>query len=85
MVAQKDQGLLYAIFHYLKLIQTHQSLDGVSVKEVPQIKYRVLNHWDNLDGTIERGYAGYSFMGLGTFAFLSKSTMCRLCEGKRFQ
>ena len=60
VVAQKDQGLLYAIFHYLKLIQTHQSLDGVSVKEVPQIKYRVLNHWDNLDGTIERGYAGYS-------------------------
>ena len=60
VAAQKDQGLLYAIFHYLKLIQTHQSLDEVSVKEVPKIIYRVLNHWDNLDGTIERGYAGYS-------------------------
>ncbi|KAB2857159.1 MAG: alpha-glucuronidase, partial [Anaerolineae bacterium] len=39
----------------------HQSLDDLHVASSPRLKYRILNHWDNLDGTIERGYAGFSF------------------------
>lgn len=60
VAAKKDIGVLYGIFHYLKLIQTNQNLDNLHIKEEPRLQYRVLNHWDNLNGTIERGYAGYT-------------------------
>lgn len=56
-----DIGVLYGVFHFLRLLQTHQPLGNVHIESAPQLKYRILNHWDNLDGTIERGYAGFSF------------------------
>ncbi|MBZ0319871.1 MAG: alpha-glucuronidase [Anaerolineae bacterium] len=56
-----DIGVLYGVFHFLRLLQTHQPLDNVHIESAPKLKYRILNHWDNLDGTIERGYAGFSF------------------------
>ena len=37
-----------------------KGMKPLSMKEAPAFKYRILNHWDNLDGTIERGYAGHS-------------------------
>lgn len=58
--AKNDIGVLYGVFHYLRLIQTNQSLNKLNIKEEPKLQYRVLNHWDNLNGTIERGYAGYT-------------------------
>jgi alpha-glucuronidase len=60
ITANTDMGVLYGAFHFLKLIQTGQSLKNISVTEKPKIKHRVLNHWDNLDHTVERGYAGES-------------------------
>ena len=60
ILARTEIGMLYGVFHYLRLIQTNQSLDKLHIKENPKLKYRVLNHWDNLNGTVERGYAGYS-------------------------
>ena len=55
-----DKGLLYGVYHLLRLIQTTDSLNQLNIKEKPSYAIRVLNHWDNLDGTVERGYAGYS-------------------------
>ncbi|MBB4034911.1 alpha-glucuronidase [Dysgonomonas hofstadii] len=60
IAAKTDIGVLYGVFHYLKLMQTNRPLNNLSVKEEPKLQLRVLNHWDNLDGTIERGYAGYT-------------------------
>ncbi|MDD3079709.1 MAG: alpha-glucuronidase family glycosyl hydrolase [Paludibacter sp.] len=60
IAAKEDIGILYGIFHFLRLMQTNCSLEKLSIKEEPKLQYRVLNHWDNLNGTIERGYAGYS-------------------------
>jgi alpha-glucuronidase len=60
IAAQKDIGLLYGTFHLLRLIQTHQSLENLDVVSKPKIQYRLLDHWDNLDGSVERGYAGKS-------------------------
>ena len=60
IAGKTDKGTLYGIFHYLRLMQTQQNLDNLFIKENPKISYRVLNHWDNLNGSIERGYAGYS-------------------------
>lgn len=36
------------------------SLNALNISEKPDYRIRILNHWDNLDGTIERGYAGHS-------------------------
>jgi alpha-glucuronidase len=55
-----DVGALYGTFHLLRLMQTAQPLDTLAVSERPKVQLRMLNHWDNMDGTIERGYAGRS-------------------------
>ncbi len=53
-----EVGALYGAFHFLRLMQTLQRIDNLDVNEKPRLQLRVLDHWDNLDGTIERGYAG---------------------------
>ena len=58
--ANSDVAILYGVFHFLRLIQTGERLDALAIESVPRIEYRVLNHWDNLDRTVERGYAGFS-------------------------
>ena len=60
IAANTDIGVLYGVFRFLRHLQTHQPLDDLSIISAPKIKHRMLNHWDNLDGTIERGYAGFS-------------------------
>lgn len=55
-----DVGALYGTFHFLRLIQTNQSITNLSIESSPKINVRILNHWDNLDRTVERGYAGFS-------------------------
>jgi len=53
-------GLLYGVFHLLRLAQEAAPLTALNVREVPKIDRRILNHWDNLDRYVERGYAGES-------------------------
>jgi len=53
-------GSLYGTFYLLRLIQTLQPISHLDVSEKPHLQLRVLDHWDNLDGSIERGYAGKS-------------------------
>lgn len=60
ITALHDAGLLYGVFHFLRMLQTHQSIDNLNIRSTPKIKVRILNHWDNLDRTVERGYAGFS-------------------------
>lgn len=60
IAANTELGALYGAFHFLRLLQTHQSLAKLNIKQRPRLQVRMLNHWDNLNGTIERGYAGRS-------------------------
>lgn len=60
VAGNEDIAVLYGIFHFLRMLQTHQTLDALPVKSVPKLDLRILNHWDNLDRTVERGYAGFS-------------------------
>ena len=60
IAANRDVGVLYGAFHFLRLLQTYQRLAGLAVVSAPRLRHRMLNHWDNLDRTIERGYAGFS-------------------------
>ena len=55
-----DRGVLYGLFHLLRLISTESLPDNPDILERPATALRLLNHWDNLDGTVERGYAGGS-------------------------
>ena len=60
IASQREAGALYGAFHFLRLIQTRQPIQALDIAERPRLALRLLNHWDNLDGTIERGYAGAS-------------------------
>jgi alpha-glucuronidase len=61
ITGNEDAGVLYGVFHFLRILQTHGNIQNLDIVSSPKIKLRLLNHWDNLDGTIERGYAGFSF------------------------
>ena len=54
-------GILYGSFACIRYLQTGCTIKGVNVKESPSNPLRMLNHWDNMDGSIERGYSGKSF------------------------
>jgi alpha-glucuronidase len=60
IAANEDIGVLYGAFHFLRLLQTRRPLAQIDVAEAPGVRLRMLNHWDNLDRTVERGYAGAS-------------------------
>ncbi len=55
-----DKAVLYGSFHFLRLLQTEQPIQQLNIVSTPKIGHRMLNHWDNLDRTVERGYAGFS-------------------------
>ncbi len=58
--AASDAGLLYGAYHLLRLQQTGQSCENLDIREEPFYDLRILNHWDNPNGTCERGFAGKS-------------------------
>ncbi|MBL7747695.1 MAG: alpha-glucuronidase [Chitinophagaceae bacterium] len=60
IAANTDIGVLYGIFHFLRLLQTNQPIENLKLVSAPKLKLRMLNHWDNLNRTVERGYAGFS-------------------------
>lgn len=60
ITGKKDIGVLYGIYSFLRLIQTNQSIENLNIIDSPKTNIRILNHWDNLDRTVERGYAGFS-------------------------
>jgi len=59
--AGTEQGLLYGCFDLIRRIGQGISVRGLNIYEKPKNNIRMLNHWDNMDGSIERGYSGRSF------------------------
>ena len=55
-----ERGTLYGAFRFLRLLQTGKPVSPLAIEERPRMMLRLLDHWDNLDGSIERGYAGPS-------------------------
>lgn len=60
IASETEVGALYGTFHFLRLLQTNASIANLNIEEKPLTTHRLLNHWDNLDRTVERGYAGFS-------------------------
>ena len=60
IVANRDRGFLYGAYALLRHLQTGHSLENLNLVSAPKIERRILDHWDQLDRFIERGYAGFS-------------------------
>ena len=61
VIAAKDErGLLYGAFALLRHLNAGGSPEAIELQSAPRVRLRVVNHWDNLDGFVERGYAGAS-------------------------
>ena len=55
-----DSGVLYGVFAFLRSIALGRSIENLDEQAAPHVPVRWTNEWDNLDGSIERGYAGRS-------------------------
>lgn len=60
VTGKTDIGVLYGTYRFLQRIQIGKEITNLNVVSSPKIKIRVLNHWDNIDRSVERGYAGKS-------------------------
>ena len=68
-----------AAFRFLARMQRHEPLAGLNVHDAPRLKLRVLDHWDNPDRSIERGYAGQSIWDFWRLPGLPGSALPGLC------
>ncbi|MBE5844235.1 MAG: alpha-glucuronidase [Butyrivibrio sp.] len=59
--AADEKGALYGTYHILRMTARGELIDGLEKKCDPDNPLRMMNHWDNMDGSIERGYSGRSF------------------------
>lgn len=60
IVGNQPVGVLYGVYNWLNSIQSNTFDKSTELSDSPKINLRMLNHWDNLDRTVERGYAGFS-------------------------
>jgi len=60
IAGNSEIGALYGAFAYLRHLQSGASAKALDIVSAPKIQRRLLNHWDNVDRTIERGFAGFS-------------------------
>lgn len=60
IVGKDERGVLYGVFALLRAMCTGTPLEEIEGVDNPQTALRMINHWDNMSGDIERGYAGQS-------------------------
>ncbi|MBQ6362622.1 MAG: hypothetical protein IJI62_01320 [Lachnospiraceae bacterium] len=61
LAAADENGLLYGVFDLLRTVRLALPTEKLCRLHEPAFPLRMLNHWDNMNGTIERGYSGNSF------------------------
>ncbi|RCW74790.1 alpha-glucuronidase family glycosyl hydrolase [Saliterribacillus persicus] len=60
IIGNSVQGALYGAHHFLRSLQLKKTIDQLEIISSPKNDFRMLNQWDNFDGTVERGYSGNS-------------------------
>ena len=65
VMAKTDLGAMYGTYALQRLERTGKADGELDIREEPSYERRILNHWDNLDNTVERGYAGWSIWHWG--------------------
>ncbi|MFS8199639.1 alpha-glucuronidase family glycosyl hydrolase [Streptomyces sp. CWNU-52B] len=63
IAGRTERGVLSGVFHFIRQVQLGTPLAKVSSRQNPAVGLRMMNHWDNRDGSIERGYAGTTVFG----------------------
>lgn len=61
ILGKTEKGILYGAFDLIRRIASGKHIKNLKISENPMNPLRMLNHWDNMDGSIERGYSGNSF------------------------
>ena len=65
IMAKTETGAMYGKYALQRMERTGKASGRIDIKEEPSYERRILNHWDNLDNTVERGYAGHSIWHWG--------------------
>ncbi|MGE5614390.1 MAG: alpha-glucuronidase family glycosyl hydrolase [Bacillota bacterium] len=60
IAGKSGAGILYGVYGLIRALQCGSFNDSIYMLENPAIPIRMLNHWDNMDGSVERGYSGRS-------------------------
>ena len=60
IIGKTSIGIMYGVFHCIRMLMCNERLEGIHTVVNPSSNLRMINHWDNVDGSIERGYAGQS-------------------------
>lgn len=68
-----ERAIIYAVFRLIHLYRINNE-KNIDVTEVPKNPLRMLNHWDNMDGSIERGYSGNSFFYINNEMVINERT-----------
>lgn len=76
ITAGDHAGLLYGWFHLLRNITNPAGVNEIT-KERPAFAIRMINHWDNMDGSIERGYAGRSLFFADNKISYDETRLCQ--------
>lgn len=59
--SESAQGVLWGVYELVRMLRCQKEIIGFSKRFIPDSPLRMLDHWDNTDGSIERGYSGNSF------------------------
>ncbi len=73
--AVSEVGILYGVFAVLRNIAMEKPLKKIDEKVMPSNPNRMINHWDNMDGSIERGYSGNSFFYVNNEIVIDERTV----------
>lgn len=65
ITAKTETGAMYGRYALQRMERTGKASGHLDIREEPAFERRILNHWDNLDNTVERGYAGWSIWHWG--------------------
>ena len=65
IMAKTKTGVMYGKYALQRMERTGRASGRIDIREEPSYERRILNHWDNLDNTVERGYAGHSIWHWG--------------------
>ena len=81
IVAGTGRGILYGAFDMIRTEIIEDKLVSCDKKVIPDNPLRMMNHWDNMDNSIERGYSGESFFFLNNEVVVNDRTReyARLC------
>lgn len=62
IIGNDTNGVIYGVFSFIKSMLSGKSLQEALLIDAPKNQLRMINHWDNISGDIERGYSGKSFL-----------------------